>query len=131
MPLETKKIEKRVIGPIPPRDPHGRLLISPLMGKRVRLNSLKEPVRDERGQPVEETVDLRDPREYSTWQPGMVPAEGSTKGLKLFQVDYDIEPFCQVFATDADDALRVWRKEMGIQRLNSFDDPKVTQVAQQ
>lgn len=120
---------RRVIGPIPPRDPKTkRLKIEPQMGERVKVNVLGEYVRDDKGQPIVEVVDLRDPRDYIVWEPGAKPSEQAIKGLKLFQVDLPGEPLVQVYARHEDEAVRVWKAEMGIHRLGQ-DDPKVTEVS--
>src|SRR6185312_5285850 len=83
---------RRLIGPIAPRDAQGRLRLKPQLGKRVKVNVLGEPIRDEKEQPVEEDCDLRDPREYLAYEHGQEIAPGATKGMLLFQVDYSPEP---------------------------------------
>lgn len=120
-------LKKRVIGPIPPRDKHGKLQLTPIKGKRVKTNILGEPVRDKDGNPLEYDADLREPHDYLAYEQGkekeMRPE--STNGLRLFQVDHDVEPLALVYARDADDAIRVYKREFGILRFGDTD-PKVT-----
>lgn len=119
---------RRVIGPIPPRDPKTkRLKLEPQLGERVKLNAIGQPVLDKDGQPIVEIVDTRDPREYLSWEYGQKPAEGSTEGLRLFECTIKhedkvaadgkenvSEPFVHLYARDADDAARVYKSEMGV-----------------
>src|SRR5579883_3276741 len=125
-----KNFARRVIGPIPPRDKQGKLMIAPHLAKRVKLNALGEPVRDDKGQPIEEMADTRQPWEYKLYEPGMENyiAEGATKGLKLFLVDYGIEPLAKVYAHNAEEAVRVYKAEWGITRC-AETDPKATEIA--
>ena len=114
---------RRVIGPVPPRARDGKLQIKPALEKRVKLNVLGEPVRDEKGQPIEEMVDTRQPLEYRLYEPGHenAIADGATKGLQLFQVEYDAEPIMQVYARDKAHAAEVYKKEWGITRVGDSD----------
>lgn len=102
-------------------------MLAPIMGKQVRTNRLGEVVRDDKGQPVEDEVDLRDHREYAAYEHGQKPAEGATKGFQLYQVDLAGEPLVLVYARGDKDAESVFRKEMGITRYGNTD-PKVTLV---
>lgn len=104
----TRTGARRVIGPIPPRGKDGKLL-------------LKE-YKDRDGNFL-----ARDPREYLAYEHGHEPAEGSTKGLKLYQVDLKPEPITLLYAKDESDAVRVYKAEMGITRFGE-NDPKVTEV---
>ena len=121
---------RRIIGPIPPRDDKGRLRIAPIMAKKIRTNALNEPVRDERGNPIEELADSRDPRDYFSYEIGYENqiADGATKGLHLFQVDLSPEPLALVYAKNENDAVSVYKREFGITRFGERD-PKVTQIA--
>ncbi len=121
---------RRTIGPVPPRDKFGKLLIKPILEKRPKLNILGEPERDEKGNPLEEVADTRQAWEYKMYEPGHenLIQDGATKGLKLFRVDYDIEPIMLVYARDEQDAVRVWKREWGISKLNGESDPVVTAV---
>lgn len=98
---------RRVIGPIPPRDKNGRLMLHD---------------KDAKGQPVE-----RDEREYWNYEVNHKPAEEAVKGMKLFQVDLPPEPLALVYAKSEDHAVKVYQKEMGITRFGERD-PKVTEV---
>lgn len=120
---------RRVIGPIPPRDDRGRLKIGPLLQKQAKRNILGEPLRDDNDQPIEEMVDTRPERHYMAYDGSQVAAEGATKGLRLFAVDYGIEPILKVWARDREDALDVFKREWGIVRFSSeMDDAKVTPI---
>lgn len=114
---------KRVIGPIPPRDRHGKMLLIPYMGKKIKLNALGEPMRDKDGNPIEIEADLREEWEYKVYEPGcekfMRPE--AIKGLRLFSVDHDVEPIALVYARDEHDALSVYKREMGIIRFGDKD----------
>lgn len=112
---------KRVIGPIPPRDKHGKMLIGPIMEKRAKLNILGEPARDKDNNPVEEVADVRPPLEYLSFDGTQRPAENATRGLRLFQVDYGIEPSLLVYARNEHDAIDVYKKEWGILRFGETD----------
>ncbi|HZV08018.1 MAG TPA: hypothetical protein VE999_23240 [Gemmataceae bacterium] len=130
----SQSTARRVIGPVPPRDKHGRMLLAPLLEKRVKLNLLGEPVRGPDGQPIEEMVDARHPWEYRAYQRGdeLHIAEGATKGLKLYRVDVGIEPIMLVYAKNEQDAVEVWKKEWGVTRISNEpdSDPKVTLAEQ-
>lgn len=121
--------KRRVIGPIPPRDEKGRMRIKPIIGEQVKVNRLGEPVRDKDGQPILESVDTRDKQEYLTYERGheRQMVEGATKGLTLFRVDLEPEPFYYIFARDKEQAKDVFIREAGIKRLGG-DDPKITPV---
>lgn len=116
-------VKKRIIGPIPPRDKHGRMMLLPNMGRKVKTNVLGEPVRDDRGNPVEIDADLREDWEYKVYEPGcekFVKPE-ALKGLRLFQVDLDVEPIALIYARDERHALEVYKKEMGVVRFGDKD----------
>ena len=124
---------RRVIGPVPPRDATGRLKIEPVMGERVRLNAIKEPVRDKDGQPVMEQYDTRDPREYfGACPPGAKIQEGALKGLAIYEVDLSPpdaipEPLVRVYARDERHAIEVYKREMGATRF-TLTDPTVRKI---
>lgn len=131
MPETTPARFRRVIGPIPPRDSKRRLKLAPVPGKRVKTNALGEPIRDKEGQPVMEDYDTRDWREYYNFEAGQHPAEGATKGLRLFQIDLSKEPLVQVYARDERHAEEVWKAEMGILFINpaEMNPPRITEIS--
>lgn len=120
-------VSRRTIGPIPPRDKTGKLMIPPIMGKRPKLDQLGVPMRDKDGNVLFETGDTRDPREYAAYEQGHEPAEGATKGLTLFQVDLSPEPLALVYAKDEQDAVKVYKREFGITRFTE-NEPRLTAV---
>ncbi|HWG43590.1 MAG TPA: hypothetical protein VN688_12455 [Gemmataceae bacterium] len=103
---------RRIIGPVAPRDKAGRLMLAPSL--------------DANGAIVE-----RDPRELMAWETNQVPDPAATKGLKLFSVDLDGEPLVQVYAKNQEQALDIYRYEMGVLRLDSNAPlPIVTEIKQ-
>lgn len=123
LPLSSK----RVIGPIPPRDRDGKFRLKPYLGDRIKTNALGEPVRDKDNQPIVERADLRESWEYKVYEPGHERHidQDAIKGLRLFRVDYDVEPIALVYARNADEARDVYKKEFGIIRFGD-SDPKVS-----
>lgn len=124
---DPSNVKKRVIGPIPPRDKHGKMLLEPFVGKRIKTNALGEPVRDKDNQPIEIDADLREEWEYKLYEPGCERfiRQDATKGLRLWQVDLDVEPIALVYARDEHHALETYKKEMGIIRFGD-KDPVIT-----
>lgn len=120
---------RRVIGPVPPRDKHGRMLIAPDLKRMPKLNAIGEPLRNKEGEPIMEDVDIRPERQYLSYDGSQVPAENATKGLRLYLVDYATEPLHKVYARDEAHAVEVFRKEWGITRFSSeHSDPKATPI---
>lgn len=118
----------RIIGPIPPRGADGRLQLEPVVGDRLKTDRFGFPVYDDNGNAVEEKgVDLHDPREYCSYDPGQRPDPKAIAHLKLWECQLRAdagtmpmgtspatEPLVLLFAKSADDARRVFIKEMGI-----------------
>ena len=110
--------KKRVIGPIPPRDKHGKLMIDPVLVKDVKRNVLGEPVRDKDGNAIEIDIDSRRPLEYRLYVQGIEPRKGATDGLRLFRCEITgedaMDPALLVWAKDERHAEKVYRSEWGI-----------------
>ncbi len=102
------RTQRRVIGPIPPRDARGRLRLA--------------EETDEEGRPV-----ARDPREYLAYEPRHRPDPDAVKGLKVWEVDLPHEPLVRVYAKDAAAARQVYQREMGITRFLELE-PVVREV---
>lgn len=114
---------RRTIGPIPPRDERGRLKIAPLLERRAKRNILGEPIRGEDDQPIEELVDTRPERHYLYFDGSQEPADGATRGLRLFAVDYANEPILKVWARNEHDAVEVYKQEWNIRLCGSENSP--------
>jgi hypothetical protein len=121
---------RRTIGPVPPRK-DGKLLIRPLLEKRVRLNAAGEPVLSKEGKIVEDMVDTRHPVEYRLYESGIEKQmlDGATKGLRLFQVDFDAEPLMLVYARDEQHAAAVYQAEWGITRFGGDGNGPIVTLA--
>lgn len=116
--MKRQPITKRLIGPIPPRDEHGRMKIAPIMEKRVKVNVIGEPERDEKGKPIMEEFDARPALQYHAYDGSQVALEEATRGLKKYRVDVGIEPTHLVYARNDGEALEVFKKEWGILRID-------------
>lgn len=119
---------RRTIGPIPPRDKSGKLMIAPIVGKRAKLDALGIPVRDKEGNVLFEAGDTREASEYALYEQGQTAADGATKGLTLFRVDLSPEPLALVYARDKQDAVSVYKREFGVTRFTE-NEPAVTEAA--
>lgn len=98
----SQSFPRRVIGPIPPRDENGDLR---MIGE------------------------VYSPRTLKFFNGTQQPDPAAIKGLRLFSVDYGMEPILKVYARDEAHAVDVYRKEWGIVRFASdIEGPRVTEL---
>lgn len=126
MVSEKMPDQRRVIGPVPPRGPDGRMLIAPVLGKQIRKNVLGEPLRDKEGNPLEEVIDTRPAIEYMAFDGTQRPTEEAVKGLRKYRVDVGDFPILIVYARDENHAMEVYKKEWGVLRLDQDTPYKIT-----
>lgn len=107
------------------------MLIKPVLEKRFKVNLAGEPLHDEKGNLIEEMVDVRHKLDYLLYEQGMEGQiiDGATKGLRLFEIDYDAEPRMLVWAKDKPHAVEVYKNEWNVGQFNGTD-PRVTEAEQ-
>jgi hypothetical protein len=109
----------RQVGPVPPRRADGAYDVEPEYQEEQQLNEKNQLV----------TVKKLLPGWGKIYFPNMKIRDGATKGLKLFAVSVEDLPDTQVYARDEDHAIKVFKQEWGITRLNADAEPRVTEVA--